>query len=79
MVCWESLGGTREALEQGYGNDVSRWRGMLVESGRMRELRWKRFGFTGTIPRAIDELDGLTILDHIYNQISGPLPRDRQA
>ena len=40
LRCWKSLGGTEDDLRQGYGDDVSRWKGVQrVRGGRVVEVR----------------------------------------
>eukprot|EP00518_Triparma_eleuthera_P023347 CAMPEP_0197548264 /NCGR_PEP_ID=MMETSP1320-20131121/2427_1 /TAXON_ID=91990 /ORGANISM="Bolidomonas sp., Strain RCC2347" /LENGTH=454 /DNA_ID=CAMNT_0043108247 /DNA_START=282 /DNA_END=1646 /DNA_ORIENTATION=- len=71
LKCWRSLGGIEDDLREGYGDDVSRWKGVKeVEDGRVTKVDWGELSLTGTIPAEIGELDGLRELWLYGNEIS---------
>ena len=92
LRCWLAMGGKEDTLRRGYkdgeewkmrdepSDNLSEWLGVIVEGGRVTELKWSKFmiGETlmGTIPAEIGALDGLTYLDLDSNQICGHLPSE---
>ena len=39
LVCRRAMGGEEEGLRNGYGDNVSRWLGIIVKWGRVAELQ----------------------------------------
>ena len=76
LTCWKSLGdGNEDDLRQGYGDDVARWKGVeRVNGARVTAVHWIRMGFTGNLPAAVGELDGMKSLYLQFNEIGGHLP-----
>mmetsp|Transcript_12453 Transcript_12453/g.25463 ORF Transcript_12453/g.25463 Transcript_12453/m.25463 type:complete len:470 (+) Transcript_12453:235-1644(+) len=71
LKCWKSLGGAKDELRQGYGDDVVRWKGVKeVKDGRVVKVDWGMMGLKGNLPSEIGELDGLRILFLFNNEIS---------
>jgi len=70
LKCWKSLGRAEDELRQGYGNDVARWKGVMVEDGRVVRVIWSSMGLKDNLPSEIGELDGLRMLFLFNNEIS---------
>ena len=65
------MGGAKDWLRPGYGNDVARWKDVEVEGGRVVNVDWSEIGLTGTIPATIGELDTLFYPNLGHNFIRG--------
>ena len=70
LKCWTSLGEAEDKLRRGYGDDVARWKGVMVEDGRVVKVEWGRMDLKGNLPSEIGELDGLRELNLYINKIS---------
>lgn len=77
------MGGAEDELKQGYGDDVSRWKGVgfepdwdekdiivWIKAGRVVRVNWCDKGLKGSLPSEIKELDALRDLDLSDNKIS---------
>ena len=81
---WKAMGGDEEKLRRGHGednegedlDDVSKWKWIWVEGGRVTELHWVDQGLSGTIPAKIGALSALTFLSLSGNDLSGELPSE---
>ena len=74
LKCWKAMDGDEDRLRQGHGEDVSRWKGVMVEAGRVTQLFWRNEGLSGTIPAGIEAFSDLTVLNLKNNALSGLLP-----
>ena len=78
LKCWKKMGGKEETLRNWAGSggrmdDVSKFRCVTVEGGRVTGLRWAGLGLSGTIPAEIEALSALTVLSLYRNNLSGKL------
>mmetsp|Transcript_12454 Transcript_12454/g.25466 ORF Transcript_12454/g.25466 Transcript_12454/m.25466 type:complete len:484 (+) Transcript_12454:186-1637(+) len=71
LKCWKSLGGAKDELRQGYGDDVVRWKGVKeVKDGRVVNVDLRNMDLKGDLPSKIGFLDGLRVLNLHYNEIN---------
>jgi len=71
LKCWKSLGGAKDKLRQGYGDDVVRWKGVKeVKDGRVVNVDLRNMDLKGDLPSKIGFLDGLRVLNLHYNEIN---------
>ena len=59
---------------KGYNSDVSKWRRIGVDDGRVYWINWDSEGLTGSIPKEIGELTNLAGLGLCDNELSGDIP-----
>lgn len=72
--CRLSLGGNKDDLRQGHGDNVARWKCVMVEDGRLVKLCWEEQGLTGTLPAELGALDALRDLGLWNNETGGLMP-----
>ena len=76
------MGGDEERLRRGYYGDnenlnhVSKWKGVVVEGGRVTRLEWDREGLSDTLPIDISAFLALTYLYLSNNTLSVELPSE---
>mmetsp|Transcript_3924 Transcript_3924/g.8243 ORF Transcript_3924/g.8243 Transcript_3924/m.8243 type:complete len:430 (-) Transcript_3924:45-1334(-) len=76
LRCWNSLGGAEDDLRHGFGDDVARWKGVVVEDGRVVRINWSKMELDKVIPPAIGALDELRSLNLLENSICGGIPSE---
>ena len=50
LKCYRAMGGDIAKMKNGAGNDVTRWRGVVVEGVKVIEVHWARMGLSGPLP-----------------------------
>ena len=84
FVCWLAIGAKDDTLRRKYckiliemrdepSDDVSEWRAVAVERGRVTKLRWQIQSLSGTIPAEIGALCALRFLYLYQNKLTGPI------
>ena len=76
LKCWNSLCGAEDDLRQGFGDDISRWKGVGAEDWRVVHVDWSSMDLGGTIAAAIGALDGLEKLNLKKNHFGGGIPSE---
>ena len=74
-ACWVSMGGRKEDLCNRGGDDMSRWRSVIVDGTNIIKLNWYRQNLYGSIPSSLCSLSSLRVLSLSRNaNLSGTLP-----
>ena len=77
LICMANAFGKDEywlTKGKGYNSDVSEWKGIYVNDGRVTVIHWWNDGLRGSIPKEIGDLTNLEYLNLFDNLLSGDIP-----
>ncbi|GMI02068.1 hypothetical protein TrST_g8792 [Triparma strigata] len=75
LKIWLAMGGDKITLTNNT-EDVSKWKGITVEIGRVTVIDSKMCNLSGVIPKEIGDLTSLIKINFYGNQLSGGIPKE---